>query len=124
MKTFVLRAAIAAFAFSPLAAPAFAQRPAAAPSVAPLAYTTRTLPNGLRVYAIRDTHTSNVSVQVWYDVGSKDDPRGRSGFAHLFEHILSRVTRNIPHGELSRIVEEGAGGTRNASTGPDTTNYF
>ena len=80
--------------------------------------------NGLQVYTIRDTRTANVSVQMWYNVGSKDDPAGRSGFAHLFEHILSRVTRNIPHGELSRIVEEGAGGTRNASTGPDTTNYY
>jgi zinc protease len=93
-------------------------------AVPPLAFTSRTLPNGLIVYAIRDTSTANVSVQMWYNVGSKDDPAGRSGFAHLFEHILSRVTRNIPHGELSRIVEEQAGGTRNASTGPDTTNYY
>lgn len=108
------------------AAPALAQRPAAAAAgtVPPLGYTTRVLRNGLTVYTIRDTSTANVSVQMWYNVGSKDDPAGRSGFAHLFEHILSRVTRNIPHGELSRIVEEGAGGTRNASTGPDTTNYF
>ena len=97
---------------------------AAAPAVPPIAYTMRTLPNGLKVYALRDTSTANVSVQMWYDVGSKDDPAGRSGFAHLFEHILSRVTRNIPHGDLSRIVEEQAGGTRNASTGPDTTNYY
>jgi hypothetical protein len=44
---------------------------------------------------------------MWYDVGAKDDPAGRSGFAHLFEHILSRVTRNIPPGELSRMVERG-----------------
>lgn len=100
-------------------------RPAAAvQSVPPIGFTTRTLANGLTVYAIRDTRTANVSVQMWYNVGSKDDPAGRSGFAHLFEHILSRVTRNIPHGELSRIVEEQAGGTRNASTGPDMTNYF
>jgi zinc protease len=98
--------------------------PAAAAQVPPIAFTVRTLPNGLTVYALRDTATANVSVQMWYDVGSKDDPAGRSGFAHLFEHILSRVTRNIPHGELSRIVEEQAGGTRNASTGPDTTNYY
>ncbi|HKR25435.1 MAG TPA: pitrilysin family protein, partial [Allosphingosinicella sp.] len=97
---------------------------ARAQAVPPIAYTSRTLANGLTVYTIRDTRTANVSVQMWYDVGSKDDPAGRSGFAHLFEHILSRVTRNIPHGELSRIVEEQAGGTRNASTGPDTTNYF
>ncbi|HYG30687.1 MAG TPA: pitrilysin family protein [Allosphingosinicella sp.] len=97
---------------------------ARAVAVPPIAYTTRTLPNGLTIYALRDTNTANVSVQMWYDVGSKDDPAGRSGFAHLFEHILSRVTRNIPAGELSRIVEEQAGGTRNASTGPDTTNYY
>lgn len=80
--------------------------------------------NGLRVYALRDTKTANVTVQMWYDVGSKDDPAGRSGFAHLFEHILSRVTRNIAPGQLSRLVEEEAGGARNASTSPDTTRYY
>jgi zinc protease len=101
-----------------------AQVQATASVVPPIAFISRTLPNGLRVYSIRDTNTANVSVQMWYDVGSKDDPAGRSGFAHLFEHILSRVTRNIAPGDLSRIVEEQAGGTRNASTGPDTTNYF
>jgi len=104
---------------------ATAQGPAArAQAVPPIGFTTRRLANGLIVYTIRDTRTANVSVQMWYNVGSKDDPAGRSGFAHLFEHILSRVTRNIPHGELSRLVEEQAGGTRNASTGQDTTNYF
>jgi zinc protease len=110
-----------------LAEPALAQRRAAARAaqspVPPLNYTRRVLPNGLTVYAMRDPRTSNVAVQMWYDVGSKDDPAGRSGFAHLFEHILSRVTRNISAGELSRIVEEQAGGTRNASTGPDYTMY-
>ena len=125
-KASFIVAALLAGSASLAAAPAVAQRraPAAASAVPPLAFTTRTLPNGLVVYAIRDTSTANVSVQMWYNVGSKDDPAGRSGFAHLFEHILSRVTRNIPPGELSRIVEEQAGGTRNASTGPDTTNYY
>lgn len=95
----------------------------AAIAAPPIDFTTRTLRNGLKVYAVRDPRTATVSVQMWYDVGSKDDPDGRSGFAHLFEHILSRVTRNISPGELSRIVED-AGGTRNASTGSDFTNYF
>jgi len=125
-RSFIIAALLAGSA-SLLAVPAAAQRrtPAAAANAVPaLGYTHRVLANGLQVYTIRDTRTANVSVQMWYDVGSKDDPAGRSGFAHLFEHILSRVTRNIPHGELSRIVEEQAGGTRNASTGPDTTNYF
>jgi zinc protease len=121
MKTFVLRAAAATLAFVPV--PALAQRPAAAPSVAPLAYTTRTLPNGLRVYAIRDTHTSNVSVQVWYDVGSKDDPRGRSGFAHLFEHMMFKATRNLPAESFDRLTED-VGGFNNASTDDDYTNYY
>lgn len=93
-------------------------------NVPPIAHTRRVLPNGLTVYAIRDTGTSNVHVQMVYNVGAKDDPAGRSGFAHLFEHILSRTTRNISTGELSRLVEEEAGGTRNASTGSDTTNYY
>ncbi len=62
--------------------------PSASAVIAPLAYTSRTLGNGLKVYALRDPSTANVSVQVWYDVGSKDDPKGRSGFAHLFEHML------------------------------------
>ena len=109
------------------ATPAVAQSPAASAAAIPvpaLQYTTRTLANGLKVYALRDTRTANVTVQMWYDVGSKDDPAGRSGFAHLFEHILSRVTRNIAPGQLSRLVEEEAGGTRNASTSPDTTRYY
>jgi zinc protease len=107
------------------ASSAGSERAAPSPVIAvpPLAFTTRKLANGLTVYALRDTRSANVAVQMWYDVGSKDDPAGRSGFAHLFEHILSRVTRNIPHGELSRIVEEQAGGTRNASTGPAATMY-
>ena len=124
-SSFILAALLAGSA-SLIALPASAQRraPAATSAVPPLGYTHRVLPNGLQVYTIRDTRTANVSVQMWYNVGSKDDPAGRSGFAHLFEHILSRVTRNIAPGNLSRLVEEGAGGTRNASTGPDTTNYF
>lgn len=91
--------------------------------VPPLAFTERTLPNGLKVIAIRDTTTPNVTVQVWYDVGSKHDPEGRSGFAHLFEHILSRKTRNMPYNMINRLTEN-VGGVRNASTWFDRTNYF
>jgi zinc protease len=122
MKTSVLRAAVAAFALLPAAQPAFAQ-PAASQAVAPLNYTTRTLPNGLRVYAIRNTGTSNVSVQVWYEVGSRDDPRGRSGFAHLFEHMMFKATRNLPAESFDRLTED-VGGFNNASTNDDYTNYY
>lgn len=109
-----------------LMTPALAQAQTAAPaaiSVPPLQFTHRQLANGLNVYAMPDATAGTVTVQVWYDVGGKDDPEGRSGFAHLFEHILSRKTVNLPYGQISTIVEN-AGGTRNASTGQDTTNYY
>jgi zinc protease len=109
------------------AAPTLAQaQTAAAPpriTVPPIGFTERTLANGLRVIAIRDTSTPTVSVQVWYDVGSKHDPDGRSGFAHLFEHILSRKTRNMPYNMINRLTEN-VGGVRNASTWFDRTNYY
>jgi len=89
----------------------------------PLNYRHRTLSNGLNVYAMPDPTAGTVTIQVWYDVGGKDDPQGRSGFAHLFEHILSRKTVNLPYGQISTLVEN-AGGTRNASTSQDTTNYY
>src|ERR1700754_4198344 len=106
MKKFVLSAAFAASFLTPLATPALAQRTVRSPAIAPLAYTTRTLPNGLRVYAIRDTHTSNVSVPVWYDVGSKDDPRGRSGLAHPFEHMMFKPSRNLVLEQFDRLTED------------------
>ena len=111
-----------------LAAPALAQTPASAPAsaaivVPPLVYTHRELANGLDVYAMPDATAGTVTVTLWYDVGGKDDPQGRSGFAHLFEHILSRKTVNLPYGQISTIVEN-VGGTRNASTSQDYTNYY
>ncbi|MFJ6025763.1 M16 family metallopeptidase [Brevundimonas sp. NPDC092305] len=104
-----------------LATPAFAQTAALTPP--PLEFTHRELSNGLDVYAMPDPTAGTVTVQVWYDVGGKDDPEGRSGFAHLFEHILSRKTVNLPYGQISTLVEN-AGGSRNASTGQDMTNYY
>ena len=92
-------------------------------SVKPLAYTERTLANGLRVYAIRDTSTATVAVHVWYDVGSKDDPKGRSGFAHMFEHLMFKATRNLVPEQFDRLTED-VGGYNNASTNDDYTNYY
>lgn len=110
-------------ALAPFASgPAFAQD-AASISVPPLEYTHRELANGLDVYAMPDPTAGTVTVTLWYDVGGKDDPEGRSGFAHLFEHILSRKTVNLPYGQISTMVEN-AGGSRNASTGQDFTNYY
>ena len=119
-----------------LAAPAFAEgvAPAAAAvqstgqapqgvSVPPLGFTKRVLANGLEVYSARDADTSNVTVQVWYKVGSKDDPAGRSGFAHLFEHLMFKSTTNLPPETFDRLTED-VGGSNNAFTADDTTAYF
>ena len=83
----------------------------------------RTLGNGLRVYALHDSGTASVSVAVWYDVGSKHDPAGRSGFAHLFEHLMFKATANMPSELLDRMTED-VGGFNNASTWDDFTNYY
>ena len=112
-------AALAAIAAPPLAAQ---QAPAAVTAPA-IAFTEWKLANGLTVIAIPDVTTANVMTSVWYDVGSKNDPQGRSGFAHLFEHILSRKTENMPYNMINRLTED-VGGQRNASTGDDRTNYY
>jgi len=104
--------------------PALAQAPASsAAGIRPIAFTSRTLANELRVYAIRDTTTPNVAIQVWYDVGGRDDPRGRSGFAHLFEHLMFKATRNLVPEQMDRLTED-VGGYNNASTNDDYTNYY
>ncbi len=82
----------------------------------------RTLGNGLKVYALPDANTASVSVAVWYDVGSRNDPAGRSGFAHLFEHLMFKSTTNMPPETLDRLTED-VGGVNNASTSDDYTEY-
>jgi zinc protease len=88
-----------------------------------LSYRDRTLPNGLRVLTAEDHSSPTVAIQVWYKVGSKDDPEGRSGFAHLFEHMLFKGTRNMKDEMMDRLTED-VGGFNNASTWDDFTNYY
>ena len=83
----------------------------------------RTLPNGLRVLSLEDHSSPTVAIQVWYKVGSKDDPEGRSGFAHLFEHMMFKSTRNMKDEMMDRLTED-VGGWNNASTWDDFTNYY
>ncbi|OQW47709.1 MAG: peptidase M16 [Proteobacteria bacterium SG_bin6] len=128
LRAALLLGAALPFAFPALAAPRQpAPRPAAAKPAAlpvkPLAFTERTLANGLRVYAVRDPSVATVAVHVWYNVGSKDDPKGRSGFAHMFEHLMFKATRNLVPEQFDRLTED-VGGYNNASTDDDYTNYF
>jgi len=83
----------------------------------------RTLPNGLRVLSAVDNSSPTVAIQVWYHVGSKDDPEGRSGFAHLFEHIMFKATKNMKSEMMDRLTED-VGGNNNAFTNPDVTVYY
>jgi zinc protease len=90
--------------------------------VAPIAFTERVLPNGLQVIAVPSRASPTVSVQVWYHVGSKDDPAGRSGFAHLFEHLMFKSTAHLRPEQFDRMTED-VGGSNNAFTSNDVTGY-
>ncbi|MFB6240753.1 MAG: M16 family metallopeptidase, partial [Gemmatimonadota bacterium] len=82
-----------------------------------------TLENGLEVILHEDRSTPVVAVHLMYHVGSKDEREGRTGFAHLFEHLLFQGSEHVPKGEHFRLVQN-AGGTLNGSTWFDRTNYF
>lgn len=82
-----------------------------------------TLDNGLRVVLAPDASVPVVAVSVFYDVGMRSEPEGRTGFAHLFEHVMFQGSANVPKMEHARLVQ-AAGGTFNGSTHQDYTNYF
>ncbi len=81
------------------------------------------LDNGLRVALSHDDSAPIVAVNLWYDVGSKHEKPGRTGFAHLFEHMMFQGSEHVAKGEHFAHVQQ-AGGTLNASTWLDRTNYF
>lgn len=81
------------------------------------------LSNGLRVILSRDDKAPIVAVNLWYDVGSKHEQPGKTGFAHLFEHMMFQGSANVAKGEHFALVQ-AAGGTLNATTWLDRTNYF
>ncbi|MFC0503053.1 M16 family metallopeptidase [Micromonospora costi] len=84
--------------------------------------TTR-LDNGLRVVVSEDRTAPAVAVNLWYDVGSRHEPQGQTGFAHLFEHLMFEGSVNVAKTEHMKLIQ-GSGGSLNATTNPDRTNYF
>ena len=84
---------------------------------------TFTLPNGLQVIVHEDHSVPVVAVNMWYHVGSSDEKPGRTGFAHLFEHIMFMGSQHVPTGEFDRLLE-AAGADNNGSTTEDRTNYY
>lgn len=81
------------------------------------------LPNGLHVILHEDHTIPMVSVNLWYFVGSADESPGRTGFAHLFEHLMFEGSGHVAEGEFDTLLE-AAGGDNNGSTTPDRTNYW
>jgi zinc protease len=81
------------------------------------------LPNGLEVILHEDHSTPIVAVDTWYHVGSGDEQVGRTGFAHLFEHIMFMGSQNVPVGAFDQMLE-AAGADNNGSTTEDRTNYY
>ena len=114
--TFLAAAALA------VALPAFAQQ-TAAPRKIELPYTQFTLPNGLTVILHEDHAVPLVSTNMWYHVGSAREKTGRTGFAHLFEHLMFMGSGHVKPGEFDDWLE-GVGGTNNGSTENDRTNYW
>lgn len=86
-------------------------------------YQTFTLPNGLQVILHEDHSVPIVAMNTWYHVGSSDEAPGRTGFAHLFEHIMFMGSQHVPNGVFDRLLE-AAGADNNASTTEDRTNYY
>ena len=81
------------------------------------------LPNGLTVIMSVDRTTPTVAVNMWYHVGSKNETKGRTGFAHLFEHVMFTGSGHVPYGLHDKLTE-GVGGGNNGTTSNDRTTYF
>jgi len=123
-------AALTGAAVLALASPAFGQVPAARPVAAStlvaqvdIPYQQFTLPNGLSVVVHTDRKAPVVAVSVWYDVGSKHEPKGSTGFAHLFEHLMFNGSENAP-GDFFQPLKQVGATDYNGTTYYDRTNYF
>src|SRR5690554_2829932 len=115
-----LSTALGGVALAPV--PAVAQTAAAAAEV-DIPYEEFTLPNGLKVIVHTDRKAPIVAVNIWYHVGSKDEPRGRTGFAHLFEHLMFNGSENH-RGEYFEPFELVGATDMNGTTNTDRTNYI
>ena len=89
----------------------------------PIPLKERKLANGLRLITVLDRTTPTATVNLWYHVGSKDERPGRTGFAHLFEHLMFQGSANVSKAEHLSLIES-VGGSANATTWLDRTNYF
>jgi zinc protease len=105
------------------AALSFSVGPAAA-GVPDIAFEQYRLENGLDVILHPDHRVPIVHVEIWYKVGSKDEAPGKTGFAHLFEHMMFQGTKHIPEDAYFKYLAQAGASARNGSTSMDRTNYF
>lgn len=106
-----------------VAAQSAATPPAGTPPKLQIPYTLFTLDNGLTVIVHEDHSVPLVSLNVWYHVGSGREKPGRTGFAHLFEHLMFEGSAHVKEGEFDTLLEAN-GGNNNGSTNTDRTNYW
>jgi zinc protease len=117
------RRALAAAALLALGARAAAAQAPPAGQL-PITFEQYRLPNGLRVILAPDPTTPVVAVNLWYDVGSRNERQGRTGFAHLFEHMMFEGSENVAKGGHTQLLREAGATNLNASTSEDRTNYY
>jgi len=118
-----LTAALGGFVPATALAKAPTAHHAVAKTAADIAYQQFTLPNGLRVIVHEDHKAPIVAVNLWYHVGSKDEPAGRSGFAHLYEHLMFQASEDHK-GEYFTPFEQAGATDQNGTTNSDRTNFF
>src|SRR5512147_2761056 len=116
-------AAVGGAAVPAAQAPPAAPRPAAAAPLPEIAYERFVLPNGLTVLVHEDHKAPIVAVNVWYHVGSKNERAGRTGFAHLFEHLMFNGSEHYDK-EFQEPLERAGATDLNGTTNEDRTNYF
>lgn len=128
MRTSVIAAAVLAFFAARPAVPA-ATTPAAPPAgtvadLPDIAFEKYTLPNGLEVILSQDRRLPMVAVNLWYHVGPANEDAGRTGFAHLFEHMMFQSSRHVPSDAHFKLLEGAGASDINGTTDFDRTNYF
>ncbi|TMH29590.1 MAG: insulinase family protein, partial [Betaproteobacteria bacterium] len=115
IRTITALAALAATLSAPLAA---------APTAPSIPYEKYRLSNGLEVILAQDRSLPLVAVDIWYHVGAANEESSRTGFAHLFEHMMFTGTKHVPRGVAEKLLEAAGGSDSNATTSFDRTNYF
>ncbi|MDR2215410.1 MAG: insulinase family protein, partial [Nevskiaceae bacterium] len=117
-------AIVATLLIAAACSPAPKEQASLLPEVAPLPIEQFTLPNGLQVVMVEDRRLPLVAVNLWYHVGPANEKPGRTGFAHLFEHMMFQASKNVPPDSFFPMLEGAGASEINGTTSFDRTNYY